>query len=690
MTYPQPHLPAPARGHSRSRGALRGVLLLCVLVWLGGCAQPVPRAGLEEDIAAHVARSRQGSDPLLRHNERLRAARDVSVPVAAAPADPAGGRLRAVRLDPRAAASEPGRRAAQAQASGAAAEEEERFRVDIDFQDVALSELVELLFRDYLEQPYTVVDTFKDRKVNFFFHGEVTRTQLMQMLESLLVFHGAFVRYSNGIYVVAADASKPVAQFAPGALGGTTAGFRLRYINAADFLLVARQFLSEPKQAIAMASGNLLVVTAPQPEVEAVRRLQEVLDLPYFEGKYLLLYTTRSLSAQALKALLDKYLASLVSVGKGQMTPVETDVVPTRNQLVAVAQSQQSKWLVEDFLERVDTPASDQRQTFQYALSNQQPKEVAGTLKSVTASLFGADQRIEIVADEGSGSLFIVARPEQFAELTKVLHRLDYRPSAAHIDVTLLEVVLNDNLRFGVEWFLDQVSSGFIADVAVNLGNPLLAGAVGLDAGIVSLSSNKFFAFQLLEGETSFKILSNPQVIVKNGATAIVNVGREVSIVNSQLQTDTAGSVSQTSFQRRDVAIVVEVTPRIGADGTVLINLKLRDERDAGVDSNNQPIFSKRELTTELVARDGETVFIGGIIQERDNARASKIPLLGDVPVVQHLFRNDDRETERTELVVFLTPRVILDSVGTELLSRALLSARSAAAPAAAAAPGGG
>ena len=102
----------------------------------------------------------------------------------------------------------------------------------------------------------------------------------------------------------------------------------------------------------------------------------------------------------------------------------------------------------------------------------------------------------------------------------------------------------------------------------------------------------------------------------------------------------------------------------------------LKDERDAGVDNNDppQPVFNKREVVTDLVTYDGQTIFIGGILQRAQQNKVSKIPVVGNVPYLGALFANEDEQEVLTELVIFLTPRLILDGVGTALVNRAVLS----------------
>jgi general secretion pathway protein D len=543
----------------------------------------------------------------------------------------------------------------------------------MDFQEVALADLIEVIFKEYLRYPYTIVGDFKERRVNLVYHGEISEAELFRLLEAVLTFHGAYLKFSNGIYAISDDPKKPPSQAAPGPLGYTTGVFKLRYLDAKDFILVARQFLSEPTLALVIDSANTVIANAPRPEIEAVQSLQDNVDLPFFQGKQVLLYTPRYLSAEALKTLLEKYETLLGASASRKLFQVE--VIPHRDRLIVVAYDRDARQVVEGFLLRTDLPDANRQQAFQYPLTSQNAADIAATIKQLGDVIFQGLKTIEVVPDKASNSLFIVATPEQFAELSKLLRRMDYRPAAAHIDLTVLEVVLNDRLRYGVEWYLDSRIGDTILDANLDLSNPFLNDTgSGLDIGVISLTSNKFLALQMLANETDFTILSNPQVIVRNGATASINIGQEIAILRSTTQTDTAGAVTQTQFDRRDVSIVMEVTPDIRADGSILLKLKLKDERDAGVDNNGQPIFNKREVVTDLVTHDGETLFLGGILQKSTNNNVSKVPLLGDVPYMGKLFSNQDKASAVTELVLFMTPRVILDDVGAQLVNRAVFS----------------
>jgi len=208
---------------------------------------------------------------------------------------------------------------------------------------------------------------------------------------------------------------------------------------------------------------------------------------------------------------------------------------------------------------------------------------------------------------------------------------------------------------------------------SLNLAEDL---AKGLILDIVNLKNDKYITLEALAEVTNFRILANPQLIVKTGSTANLLVGQEIAIDKATLETNTAGSSARTEFERRDVAIKLEVSPSIGADQQIQIVLKLSDERDIGRDINDQPIFAKREVKTDLVAYDGDTLFIGGIIRDRTLQAKEKIPLLGDIAYIgPALFTSHDNRVERTELLILVTPRLVIDDKGANMLTQAIIGA---------------
>ena len=250
-----PHRPGAVLAQCSVRATV--ALLGCVAsLTLGGCADLVkpPERG-HVDSRAQLDKRAQKAETLQEHNEALRKEIDYRQPVMTRPADPAAGEMQTWR--PNATATGDGISAGVARASrGPTATEEPRFRVDMDFREVSLTEFVEVLFKEYLQAPFTIAGEFKDRKINVVFHGELSRSELFDLLESLLQFHGVFVKYANGVYAISDSAKKPVPQNAPERFGYTTGIFKLNFLKATDFIVIARQFLTDPTLAKPMDDYN--------------------------------------------------------------------------------------------------------------------------------------------------------------------------------------------------------------------------------------------------------------------------------------------------------------------------------------------------------------------------------------------------------------------------------------------------
>jgi general secretion pathway protein D len=562
---------------------------------------------------------------------------------------------------------------ASAEAAGGQQAPAERTQVSLDFADVSLRELVQVLFEEYLKVPYTILDGFKDKKVNFVYQAVATREEMLVALDAFLSFHGVSLTYSGGVYAITTESNKLKGQPAVDDLGSVAGVFQLTYLDAKEFLNIARQFIDQPTQALDLGGNNAIFVYAPSAQFKAVQMLHERLDVPYFEGKYLIVYAPKFLSPSALKVLIENYEKMLNKGASKGARMFEVEAVKELSRVVIVAADLNARNLVVQFLNANDDLGGNERQIFQYILTNQKAGEMVVSMKGLIGVMFDDEERAEVIADKSSNSLFISATAEDFAEIIKLINRLDYRPPAVHIDVTLAEVVLNDSMKYGVEWFLFGTSGNNRASAQMDLGQ-------GLDKGLVldfvNLANDKFITLELLASETDFKILANPQMVVKNGSSATIVVGSEIAIEKATLETNTAGSSAKTEFERRDVAIRVEATPTIGADQQIQIALRVVDERDIGRDINGQPIFAKRELKTELVAYDGETLFMGGIIRNRSVSEKDKIPLAGDLKYVgEYLFGNRDFTQERTELIMLVTPRLLLDNEGANILTNALVGA---------------
>jgi general secretion pathway protein D len=300
-------------------------------------------------------------------------------------------------------------------------------------------------------------------------------------------------------------------------------------------------------------------------------------------------------------------------------------------------------------------------------------------------------EEVRIVADEVTNSLVILATKRDYNLILDVLRRIDVVPRQVLLEVTIAEVRLTRGLDFGVAYAISDrrlnraLPGDASADIFRSRGGSVgqegargLGGLIGTATripgqGAFAVISNReeFNIFlNALQGETSVKMLSAPHIMAADNREAHILVGNSIPILTStaatNVATGTTGNVlSVNSVQYRDTGKILTILPQVNSKG--LVNLQIRQEvsdvlpGQASFGNTNSPAFSTREAETTVVVQDGESVLIGGIIDDSVTHERSGVPYLMDVPVFGRLFRVESDDVIRTELLVLITPFVVLN-----------------------------
>ena len=307
---------------------------------------------------------------------------------------------------------------------------------------------------------------------------------------------------------------------------------------------------------------------------------------------------------------------------------------------------------------------------------------------------------VRIVAHRTNNSLLIRATPQIYESIEATLRRLDTPPLQVIIEATIAEVTLNDALRYGVQYFLQFGSVRFGFNNSGTSGTTTLGGLVPQPQlpgfNMIATPGNSTIAIDALSQVTTVKVLSSPSVVVQDNSAAVLTVGDEVPVITrSAVSVDDATAPVVNNVEYRDTGVILEVKPRINTNQTVSLDVAQEVSRVAPSTSTQvdplTPTFTQRKITSRVNVTSGQTVVLGGLIQESETRGREKIPVLGDIPVVGELFGSTDLSAGRTELIVFITPRVIRNAedardVSEELRSR-LRSLRPTASPLSTAAP---
>ena len=275
------------------------------------------------------------------------------------------------------------------------------------------------------------------------------------------------------------------------------------------------------------------------------------------------------------------------------------------------------------------------------------------------------DQRVQVIADEPNNALLILARGVEYRQILTALKQLDVSPMQVLIEVTIAQVTLSDNLSFGVEWFFRNQFGSATGVGLLDLGS----GVAGVVPGFsYALSGTDVrFVLNTLAEETNLSILSSPSLLVLNNQEASINVGEEVPVATEERQSTVVNPDDTpivNSIEYRDTGVLLKVKPRVNAGGLVIMEVA-QEVSDApstsGVDRLT-PRIRKREINSTVAVNSGDTIILGGLIQEERNLSEEGIPWFHKVPVFGALFGTKTDNQTRTELIVLITPRAISNS----------------------------
>ena len=305
---------------------------------------------------------------------------------------------------------------------------------------------------------------------------------------------------------------------------------------------------------------------------------------------------------------------------------------------------------------------------------------------------------VSIIADTAQNSLIVKADPQLMREIESAIQQLDMRRQQVLIEATIIEIEGNDADQLGVQWVMGDLSSGvglinfsnvgagianlaagYLANGAAGLGSALAAGQnVGTVIGVGDYreganGSRQLYGalIQALKSRTKSNILSTPSILTMDNEEAYIVVGQNVPFVTGSVTTNGGAANPYTSVERKDVGVTLKVIPHIGEGGS--LRLEVEQEVSAVTPNKGQAsdlVTSKRSIKTSVLADHGQTVVLGGLISDNSEQSRQSVPFLGDIPGLGRLFRADSKTNTKRNLLVFIHPTIVGDTVETRRLTQ--------------------
>ncbi|MDR3415414.1 MAG: secretin N-terminal domain-containing protein [Nevskia sp.] len=298
--------------------------------------------------------------------------------------------------------------------------------------------------------------------------------------------------------------------------------------------------------------------------------------------------------------------------------------------------------------------------------------------QSSTSSASGLEGGTRLVVDYERNALIIIGPAQEYERIRPLLNTLDKPPREALIEVTVVELTLNDSANLGIEWA--AITGGLYgvgtAPIPQAGGGGLSIGTSGFNYALLNGAGQVRAALNAMAQTSRVKVLSTPRVLAQSGGKASIDVGTEVPIVTSQATTNQAttggntGILQSIDYQKTGVLLSVSPVVHSGDRVDLNINQEVSQALPNTTSSISSPLIQNRNITTELSVHDGQTVVIGGLISENRTSGNTGVPFLKDIPVLGNLFRTQNVATNRTELLVFITPYVISTDMDADAITK--------------------
>ncbi len=481
----------------------------------------------------------------------------------------------------------------------------------------------------------------------------------------------------------------------------------LDFIGAKEMATILTPLAGEGILAVD-ANRNLLVMAGNSTDHRAWQETIDSFDVNWLSNRAIGLFPISGRPASTLIRTLERYVSSGKDGQGEESEPLAYfEFIPDNNSILAVARNHEALMSVSDMIDRLLAKTQNDTQLFIYDMRYGKAQEVAGTLADVFDAELkngqqgsdssttlsetpassvdsgpevtlsssgntsaGGKSGIRIIPNETTNSLLIHATPLEWSEIVTVLEQIDVPQRQVLIEGTILEVTLNDTLRYGVQYFLEFGSGNGEGSALLTAGGSSIAPQ--LPGIALSALGNPSVVVDALDDVTHVNVVSSPNMMVLNNQSARLIVGDQVPVATRQAEDATENNeVFASTVEFRDTGIIFEVTPRITSSGSVEIDVRQEVSTVSAADGETlTPTISQRVLQSAVSVETGETIFLGGLFSDRTTGGRSGIPVLVDVPGIGNLFGRTSEQSARTELVVMLTPRIVNNSLDAHNITR--------------------
>ncbi len=572
--------------------------------------------------------------------------------------------------------------------------------VSIDFNNVDISVFIK--FISELTGRNFVIDQRVKGKVTIISPSKISVAEAYKVFESVLDVHGfATVEAGKLIKIIPSpDARTKSIETRSRAQGDSdddqvvTQLMPLRYADPDQVKRLFTPMVSKSSVILSYPPTNTLIITDRYSNIARLMNILKTIDIPGV-GREITVFPVQNADASKLVSLLDTVFKTSgnAPAKKGAKAAVDRGaafVADERTNTIIMVASEDATNRIRSLIDILDqeTPKGKERINVYY-LEYAAAEEIVAVLKDLPkeeqTQAAGAKEApvvsddVTITADKATNSLIITADRDDYATLVEIIRQIDIPRAMVYIEALIMEVNAERSFELGTEWIVGDdvdlnsdregvLGGGFTAGEDSNIrfnadGSLIPSLASGFSLGLfgeaVEIAGVSFPSIaaivQAYKRDRDVNILSTPQLLTTDNQEASITVGSNIPF---QTTTSTTNNDTFNSFEYRDVGKTLKITPQINKDRMVRLNLSL-EVSSLESTTDFRPTTLKRTVDTTVMVKDGSTVVIGGLIDDNFSQTEYKVPCLGDVPGLGWMFKSRAKGTQKSNLFIFITPKVL-------------------------------
>lgn len=566
-------------------------------------------------------------------------------------------------------------------------------------------------------------------KINFNSRGPLKKSEAILALESLLSLNGVMLTDMGGRFLKAVPASNPSSQVPNMIMGSTLEKESSQQIYAKLFkldYLVADQtttgiispFLSPNNNLTIFPKSNAYLITDALINLQRIESLLAEMDKPekvreeieFIKLEYIQASDMQSQLSTLIEGSLKSYLQGNTKVTADERTNqliivthpanltiiksvidnIDIDAAPlTASEVYPLKQAKAEE--VVKIIDEIITGQRKSREEDAKTSSTEIRIETTPTAETTTATLNNANNAslqfsdfVGLSADERTNAIVAYGTQQDLKTIETLIQKIDIPLPQVRIEAIITQVALSEDQNSGLKKFtvLFDGDGSFTSNNGTNLSltndnvlsqiattDPYITGNFSID-GILELA----------ESDSDIKILSTPSIVVSHNEEGVINVSESRPIItgsSSNLTTSSTTTNVRSSIEYRDIGIQLEVTPLIGADGSVQMEIQQSADQlsleKSEIDNNELPIIGKREANSTITVQDGQIAVLAGLQQNELNDTATYFPLIGRLPILNQLLSSKSKKFNRTELIIFIRPTIVRNPQQSKQLSEDIL-----------------